>query len=217
MTEAVIRQVQDFDLADPQTSRIWESADWHELARVGNGPAAYATRAKVLWSAKGIYFLIEAQDRILHCTMTRDFDDLYLEDVAEVFLWPDESQTLYFEYEISPLGMDLPILVPNSRGVFMGWRPWHYHGDRLVRRITSVQGGQRKPMVEISGWTASFFIPFALLKGLGNVPPRSGAVWRANIYRIDYDSGAPTQWAWCPDTGCNFHDYRRFGVFRFAD
>ena len=30
-----------------------------------------------------------------------------------MFLWPDERDQLYFEYEISPLGYELPIIVPN--------------------------------------------------------------------------------------------------------
>ena len=54
----------------------------------------------------------------------------------EVFLWPDERDPIYFEYEISPLGRELPILVPNLDGKFLGWRPWHYEGEpaRRARR-----------------------------------------------------------------------------------
>ncbi len=216
MKEILVEQVHDFDLSAPDSYKAWTSAKWHDLIKVGNGPADYKTRAKILWSEKGMYFLFDVEDKKLHCAMTRDFDDIYREDVVEVFLWPDESQALYFEYEISPLGVELPILVPNSKGAFMGWRPWHYEGERLIRRITATYGGPRKPMADVSGWSAAFFIPFALLKGLGNVPPKPGSAWRANMYRIDYDSGPLTQWAWCPDTGCNFHDYLRFGSFRFS-
>ena len=45
------------------------------------------------------------------------FDQLF--DVFEVFLWTDEKQPIYFEYEISPLGYELPILVPNFGGKFL--------------------------------------------------------------------------------------------------
>ena len=71
-------------------------------------------------------------------TKTEDFADLWNEDVFEFFLWPDEQTPLYFEYEISPLGYELPILVPNFNGKFLGWRPWHYEGERK-----SQEGDQR--------------------------------------------------------------------------
>ena len=60
-----------------------------------------------------------------------------------------------------------------------------------------------------------FFVPFALLKGLGNCPPTPGMKWRANMYRIDYDRGQNTQWAWCPDTGGKFHNFWQFGTIVF--
>ena len=48
-----------------------------------------------------------------------DFLDLYNEDVVEVFLWPDESFPVYFEYEVSPLNYELPIIIPKlQRKIF---------------------------------------------------------------------------------------------------
>jgi hypothetical protein len=70
-------------------------------------------------------------------------------------------------------------------------------------------------MAKIDGWTAEFFVPFRLLMGFGNCPPAPGMKWRANLYRIDYDYGHNTQWAWCPDTGGRFHDFRKFGTVVF--
>ena len=62
----------------------------------------------------------------------------------EVFLWTDERDPVYFEYEISPLGRELPIMVPNIDGKFLGWLPWHYEGDRKIRKATSAIGGEVK-------------------------------------------------------------------------
>jgi hypothetical protein len=70
-------------------------------------------------------------------------------------------------------------------------------------------------MAAVEGWMAEFCIPFSLLRGLGNNPPESGTRWRANMYRVDYDSGEPVQWAWCEKTGTHFHDYRQFGTIMF--
>ena len=213
--EATVARTPDFELTGSGTAPEWDAAEWLPLTPV-EGAAPYTTRAKALWSATGLYFLFDCPDHRLTCSMADDFDDIYNEDVVEVFLWPDEGQVLYFEYEISPLGVELPILVPNREGVFMGWRPWHYEGERRVRRATAVRGGGKAPMAEVEGWTAECFIPFALFKGLGNVPPRPGVRWRANLYRIDYDELPATHWAWSPASGANFHNVRGFGTLLFG-
>jgi hypothetical protein len=214
---ATVARVDDFEITGSGGARAWERAPWLPLSAVGTAASPYGTRARILYSELGLYFLFEAEDRVLTCTMTRDFDDIYKEDVIEVFLWPDERHPVYFEYEISPLNVELPILVANHNGAFMGWRPWHYEGDRRVRRATAVTGGPKEPLARVRGWSAEFFLPFALFRGLGNTPARAGTTWRANLYRIDYDGGRPALWAWCTETGGHFHDFRRFGTLRFGD
>ncbi len=211
---ALVRRTADFEVTGDGAACEWAGADWLPLTRVG-GSSAYLSRAKMLYSDTGLYFLFDCEDRRLTCTMRQDGEDIYREDVVEVFLWPDPRQVLYFEYEVSPLGVELPLLVPNQGGIFMGWRPWHYEGPRQVRRATAVRGGPRASMAAVEGWSAEFFIPFALLRGLGGVPPAPGLRWQGNLYRIDYDASPATHWAWSPASGANFHHCRGFGTLRF--
>jgi len=72
----------------------------------------------------------------------------------------------------------------------------------------------KKSKASIAGWTAEFFIPYELLKPLLNVPPKAGASWRANFYRMDYDDGHVTGWNWAP-VGRSFHEYQKFGTLVF--
>jgi hypothetical protein len=81
---------------------------------------------------------------------------LYNEDVIEAFFWPDEKNPLYFEYELSPLNYELAILVPNNKGNFFGWRPWHYEGDRKTRH-TAKSG--RDLMTESPAGRVNFLFP----------------------------------------------------------
>ena len=168
----------------------------------------------MLYSDRGLYVLLDGTDRRLSATMTEDFLDLWTEDVFEFFLWPDERHTVYFEYEISPLGYELPILIPNFGGQFLGWRPWHYDGDRRIQKATAVRGGEKQSGAAIEGWTAEVFVPFELLKPLQNVPPQAGTRWRANVYRVDYDGPRSTAWDWSR-VGPSFHDYANFGTLVF--
>ena len=141
-------------------------------------------------------------------------EDLWEEDVFECFFWTDEKHPVYFEYEISPLGCELPILIPNFDGRFLGWRPWHYEGDRKVRKQVSARGGGNTSMAGVTGWSAEVFFPYELLKPLRNVPPKSGTHWRANFYRIDYDDQQATQWDWAR-VGTSFHEFEKFGTLVF--
>jgi len=212
--ELTLPRIDEFELTGDGTSAAWGAVEWRPMAPVRSGASDYLTRAKAAYSAAGLYFLVDCEDRKLVCTYTDDNEDIWTEDVVEVFVQPDEAHPIYFEYELSPLNVELPILVSNTDGAFFGWLPWHYEGDRRVRRATAVRGGAKASMAEVEGWTAEFFIPFALFKGLGNTPPASGTRWRGNIYRIDYDEKPSTQWAWCADIA-KFHDYENFGTFVF--
>lgn len=209
----IVKHTTDFEVTGDGQAQNWEAADWVTIPQRGSAEFRRTTRMKALYSDTGIYFLFDCEDEILTATMREDFMDLWKEDVVEVFLWPEESFPAYFEYELSPLNYELPILVPNNDGDYMGWRPWHYEGERRTRHATSVQGGEKESGAEITSWMAEFYIPYALLTPLGNVPPSSGTTWRANFYRVDHDGNGAT-WEW-QSTDTSFHEIEKFGTIRF--
>jgi hypothetical protein len=209
----IIKKSTDFKVTGNGSAHEWERADWINLPQRSKKPETYETKVKVLYSETGIYFLFDCQDKKLISTITADNEDLWHEDVVEVFLWTEENFPVYFEYELSPMNFELPIIVPNYKGDFFGWLPWHYEGERKIDHATSVRGGEKVSGANITGWIAEFFIPYALLTPLQNVPPKSGTNWRANMYRIDYDNGQ-TLFSW-QKTDKTFHDYKKFGTFIF--
>jgi hypothetical protein len=211
---APVKPTADFEVTGDGKNPAWEKASWVALRRRQEDGHPYEARFKALYSPAGLYVLMDGTDRKLTATMREDFLNLWTEDVYEAFLWTDEAWPLYFEYEISPLNVELPILIPNLGGKFLGWRPWHYEKDRKIRKATSVTGGAKESGAAIRGWTAEFFIPYALLSPLKNVPPKPGTRWRANFYRVDYDDGKMTQWDWAR-VGPSFHEYAKFGVLVF--
>jgi cellulose/xylan binding protein with CBM9 domain len=211
-----VKRSDDFEVNGTGDNAAWRAAEWVPLRRRQAEGHPFETRFKMLYSNTGLYFLMDGTDRKLTATMNEDFMDLWNEDVYEVFLWTDERYPVYFEYEISPLNRELPILIPNFGGQFLGWRPWHYDKDRLTRKATSITGGQKQSGATIEGWRAEFFIPYRLLNPLQNVPPKPGTKWRANFYRMDHDEGKRTQWEWAR-VGASFHEYQKFGDLTFAD
>ena len=205
----LVKRTDNFDISGSGTARPWSTTEWISLQR-RKGTADYITRGKLLYSETGIYALFSCQDQKITATLKEDFAKLWTEDVVEIFFWPDETTPIYFEYELSPLNYELPILIPNMDGNFLGWRPWQYEGERKARHATKIVKSADGNTTE---WLAEFFIPFSLLKPLRNVPPSKGDQWRMNMYRIDQDKGY-TSWSWQP-VQTNFHDYERFGVIRF--
>ena len=209
-----IGRTEDFVIDGTGKASAWEKAAWEPLNLRASGGHQYQTRIKMLYSRTGLYVLMDAEDRKITATMSEDFLDLWNEDVFEFFWWPDERHPVYFEYEISPLGFELPILIPNFGGEFLGWRPWHYEGKRKTRRATAVMGGPKRSGARVTGWKAEVFVPYDLLEPLQNVPPQPGTRWRANFYRVDYDEGRSTSWDWAR-VGSSFHDFDKFGVLIF--
>jgi hypothetical protein len=209
-----VPRTEDFVINGSGDASAWKKAAWEPLhLRVAEGHQ-YQTRVKMLYSRAGLYVLMEAEDRTITATMNEDFLDLWKEDVFEFFLWPDERHPVYFEYEISPLGFELPILIPNFGGQFLGWRPWHYEGKRKTQKATAIVGGPKQSGARVTGWTAEVFVPYDLLKPLQNVPPQPGTRWRANFYRVDYDDGKTTSWDWAR-VGPSFHEFNKFGTLIF--
>ena len=209
-----IRQTEDFAVNGQGDAAGWKNAAWEPLTVRDEDGHPYQTRIKALYSPTGLYVLMEAEDRRITATMNEDFLDLWTEDIFEIFLWPDQRYPVYFEYEISPLGFELPILIPNFGGEFLGWRPWHYEGKRKTRKATSAVGGALQSGAHVTGWKAEVFVPYELLRPLQNVPPQPGTRWRANFYRVDYDHGQCTQWDWAR-VGPSFHEFANFGTLVF--
>jgi hypothetical protein len=204
-----VKSCNDFELNGKGDSPQWNLAEWTQMALLDEAKDKYETKFKILYSESGIYVLAFCEDKLISTEYENDQDDIWKSDVFEVFLHTDPSNPLYFEYEINPLNTELVLLIPNDDGDFMGWAPWHYEGDRKIKRAVHVLNGKAESGANISGWTAEMFFPFALFKGLKNVPPKPGTEWKGNFYRMDYDTGKRISWSWAPVEG-SFHEYEKF-------
>jgi len=206
-----VHKTNPFRVSGDGTASNWNAATWLNLPQrnLHANVDLRSTRIKLLYTDSGIYCLYVCEDPKITATLTEDFADLFNEDVVEAFFWPSESEPIYFEYELSPLNYELPILVPNFKGNFLGWRPWHYEGNRRTQHAAKINRENGK----IVSWTTEFYIPFILLKPLINSFPVAGSRWRANFYRMDYDK-EELEWSW-QETNTIFHDFKKFGTLLF--
>ncbi|GAB4023424.1 carbohydrate-binding family 9-like protein [Spirosoma koreense] len=212
-TQYLVKKTEDFRVNGAGDNANWAKATWVPITIQESAKRALATKTKVLYSTTGLYFLFQCDDEKLTATIREDFGTLFKEDVVEVFLWPDPAVPIYFEYELSPLNYELPILVPNLNGRAQGWKPWFYNDNNKTQHATTIQGGEKTSQAAINGWTAEFFIPYRLMNPIVPAVPTSGTKWRGNLYRIDYDKGYQT-WSWKKTSG-SFHEFKRYGTLVF--
>lgn len=223
-----IKHTKDFALNGAGSAPEWNNAAWNAITQRSRTSLLkegwhmapeqnnvkdvhYETHFKILYSDNGIYCLFRCEDSVITATLKEDYANLFDEDVVEAFFRTDTTMPVYFEYELSPLNYELPILILNNKGDATGWKPWR--NDSARKTLHAIKINKKTSTGERFTWTAEFFIPYALLKSMGNVPPVKGATWRANFYRIDYDLN-PLYSSWEP-TRKNFHDFERFGIIEF--
>jgi hypothetical protein len=205
-----VKHTVDFEVTGDGVSTEWKAAEWIDLSRI-KGALSYTSKVKLLYSDKGIYALYNFEDKKIFSTLREDFVSLWKEDVAEMFIWPDDSVPIYFEYQISPYNYELAILVPNLNGRSSGWTPWNYKGEKKTRHAAKIRYDDNN---NPTGWSAEVFIPYRLLSPLGNIPPKKGTQWRMNLYRIDYDNNDESYWTWQP-IDKSFHEFKKYGVVVF--
>jgi alpha-galactosidase len=207
--EAEIRATRishDISLDSRNSAKDWEQAapirfcaDWQGK----NSEPKLETEVRLLWSTSNLFLRFECRYCDLFVFEDSDpngrRDHLWDRDVAEAFLQPEPSpERRYKEFEVAPNGMwiDLDILASGLANLKSGMN-------------VSVHLDEEKRI-----WVAEMAIPMrALTDGV-----ETGAVWRANFFRVE-GSTEPRQYlAWQPTFTevPNFHVPQAFGTLRFA-
>jgi hypothetical protein len=205
-----VKPTDDFTVDGGGTNPAWAQTSWLPLNQLDAGVEGYDTKVKILYSGKGIYVLFSGIDKKITSNYYNDFDDMYNADVFEVFFHPEPQTPVYFEYEINAYDKELVLLIPNLDGKIMGWRPWHYEGERKVQHRIRIQ----EDASGMQSWTAECFFPYSLLAPLQKTPPVKGMVWNANFCRLDYDPGKMIKWSWSP-VKASFHEFKVYRQIRF--
>lgn len=184
---------------------------WLAAKQVGQfhnirGGETPATQALLAWDSRNLYVAFVAVDPMPWSKMFERDDELWNEEVVELFLDPDGDGRDYPELEVSPHNIVVDLLIPAPGEVPASEaKKWDIEGLQ-----TAV--GKQGP-----GWTVEIAIPWASLEASGvSEAPRPGDEWRVGLYRIERPENADPQFlAWAP-TQNSFHEPERFGTVRFV-
>lgn len=158
----------------------------------------------------------DGRDEGTVATLTRRDEPLWTEDVYEVFLSPFDPPSVYFEFEVNPLGtvfdarVESPDLARATMRVDSSW---------------NLRGLSAKSRVRPGRWSAVLAIPLApMIESLPSHSPGEGRVegalgrrdlprqWRANFYRIDRgERDEFSAWSAPFTDPADFHAAARFG------
>ncbi len=157
------------------------------------------TSVRVGFRAGALLVRFDGRDAGVVATYTRRDEPLWKEDVFEVFLSPEESPSVYYEFEVNPKGalFDARVASPEGkRATMTADVSWNCPGFGARVRVRPDR------------WSAVVTIPLA--------PMASGKdvrLWNANFFRIDRGS-TDEYTAWQPTFADppDFHVPDRFGT-----
>ena len=184
------------------TDRLVSLAPLHLTNSFDGTPPRLATAVRVGLRDGALLVRFDGRDRGVVATLTGRDDPLWKEDVFEVFLSPGDSPSVYYEFEVNPLGalFDARIDSPDGRRDTMRVDvAWNCPG--LSARVRRRDGR----------WSAVLKIPLAPMD------PRGSRSWRANFYRVDRgESDEYTAWSPTLADPPDFHRPARFGSLVLA-
>lgn len=159
-------------------------------------------------------------DRFVRCIYTRFQDPVYKDSCCELFLQPGGTGG-YFNIETNAIGALLGSWITDPTRTdtgFAGQAALPSRADHEIRRFTTLKGLIDPEIDRETRYEIEVRIPFVLLAQLsGALPPRSGDLWRGNIYKCSENSSRPHWGAWSPiGDRLDYHQPDRFGEFVFT-
>jgi hypothetical protein len=196
------------------------------LADTGSAPRQ-PTEVRALWDDQALYVSFVCDDTdIWGVTRARD-QDIYNQEVVEVFLDADADERGYVEIEVSPLNAVLDLFMLRRRGgpgeadlaaeyggIAKGL--WDWDADGLQTAVV-VDGDPLCRDTADRRWTVEIALPWRNMITAPNLPPQEGDTWLANFYRIDRAADGDEYTAWSPPGRINYHTPERFGRLRFSE
>jgi hypothetical protein len=174
-----------------------------------------ATKARLLWDDKHIYFAAEMEDADLYADTKTPNGQIWLNDVFELFFKPREDRLTYYEMQVNAAGTQLELFLP-SRGSG-GWQRFAPTSKFGMKSAVKLDGTLNHWQDTDRGWTVEGSIPLAAFEEASG-KPRPGDKWRFALCRYDYSvtfdrvetsSSAPL-------TQPDFHRYEDYGVLTFV-
>jgi len=200
-----------------------DEAAWKEAVRltpfvqhVTQAPARVKTEVRVGYDDFALYLGWTCEDPDIQATLKARDSQFWEEEVVEFFVTPGPLER-YFELQWNPLGGTFDAVITNQLGP--DGQSKRYEGDwnfsaKEMTWAVAVDGTVQNSSDRDRRWTVEVRVPFSDLQ---QQTPKPGALWRANFYRYNRDTGQePELLSWSPIIWPGFHQPTRFGYLEFV-
>lgn len=202
----------------------WDAPAWRGLPAlavdqpVGGAPThAPRTLARLCWDDDCLHVVFRVEDRYVRAVVDRYQGPVCTDSCVEFFFTPGtDPRAGYFNIETNCGGT---VLFHHQTGRNAGRREMT---DEDGRRLAVAHTMPARVDPEMPGpvtWLVSYRVPYEVLEAYAPVDrPRSGVVWRANLYKCGDATSHPHWLAWSPvDVPApDFHRPEYFGTVRFS-
>jgi hypothetical protein len=202
---------------------------WESAISTGNFPLYDGkqqnlahTSAMMLWDDEYLYIAFVCEDTDLYSTMKGRDDDLWRQDVVEVFIMEQSvGQDHFVEYEVNPTGAfcDMYNVLP-----YVTMLEWVSPGFKAAAKFN---GSLNDSSDNDIGYHIEMAIPFRdlRLRWKDSATPKDGDKFKMNLCRVEYktperigsDGADMLCITWSPTITDSYHRPSRFGVVEFAD
>jgi len=174
--------------------------------------ARTATRARLLWDDRNLYFYAEMEDRDLFADLTEHDAYLWFNDVFELFFKPSEKPG-YYEFQANAAGATLDVYLPGrDAGGFDKFKSVDVFDFDATVRLDGTLG--KRDDVD-RGWAVEGRIGWSGFAPTGG-RPSPGDVWRFALCRFDYAGDGKELSSCAPLKAPNFHRTEDYLPLRFA-
>ena len=165
----------------------WLRAEEAPLKDAGTGlDVPLKTTVRLLWNDTYLYIAFYGEDNDAWATHTHDDENLWEEEVFEIFIDPENKGHTYYEININPINKIVDLFILNGgkkrKGRFENTKKWNFSD---LKHGVYVKGDGRNEGTSDSFWTAELAIPFEEMWTADQTPPRPGDMWRMNFFRIE--------------------------------
>ncbi|MFC1692439.1 carbohydrate-binding family 9-like protein [Candidatus Latescibacterota bacterium] len=199
----------------------WKRAKEAPMKDVNTGKDVPSkTTVRLLWDDDFFYVGFYGEDNDAWTTLMNRDDNLWEEEVFEIFIDPENKGHTYYEININPADNIVDLFVTNGgesrRGIFTSMKGWNF---KEIKHGVFVEGDGIREGTRDRFWTAEIAIPFDELWIAPFTPPEDGDMWRMNFFRIERgksdDPGDDWRASFSPTMGLGFHIPWRFGKIYF--
>lgn len=149
---------------------------------------AHPTRARMLWDDENLYFAFACEDPDIWAIYDQEDDEMWSEEVVEVFIDPDGDARNYLELEVNPLNAWVDLRIIQLQPDWVSSKDWDIAG---LQTAVQVYGTLNDASDHDRGWTCEIAIPWSAMADSidGGSRPEPGDLWRLNLYRIERTAG----------------------------